>query len=385
MNLNLMNKAGSQQQNASQNLEQMAASLMKMAGGMDMQMVDLNIKATRQLLTNLIRYSFAQEDLLKSEKEVPTNAAVYDKQLQTQHILKQNSEMIKDSLFALGKRVFQLAPSINKETSELTGNLDQALSYLENRRIREARVSQQFAMTNANNLALMLDETLRHLMQMQMQAQGQQGGKGMPSSGKPGAKGKGSSPGQMMQDIITGQQQMGKGISQLQGQGQSGKGQQQGQNGAGKESGGSSEQQAERLARLAQQQAEIRNMMQDLSSLLNSRGNGQNAQLIKEIQKAMNQNETDLVNRMLGTELIKRQQAIMTRLLQAQDAIRNQEQDNKRIAETAKDQPPPMPPELREILEKRKAFLESYQTIPASLNPFYRRMTENYQKQINGK
>lgn len=390
LNQNQRNKAGSQQKNAAQNLEQMSASLMKMAGGMDMQIVDINIKATRQLLSNLIRYSFAQEDLLKAEKEVVTNQQIFDKQLEKQHTLKQNSEMIKDSLFSLSKRIFQLAPSINKETSELTGNLDKALSYLEDRRIREARVSQQFAMSNANNLALMLDETLSHLMQMQMQAQGQQGGQGMPSSGKPGAKGKGNSPGQMMQDIITGQQQMGKGMSQMQGQGQkgqsgqSGKGQQQGQNGDGKENGGSGDKQAERLVRLTQQQAEIRNMMQDLSSMLNSQGNGQNSRLIKEIQKAMNQNETDLVNRRLNTTLFQRQQEIMTRLLQAQDAIRNQEQDNKRIAETANDVPPPMPPELKEIMEKRKAFLESYQTIPASLNPFYKQMTEQYQKQING-
>lgn len=390
LNQNNSSQSGKQQQNAAQNLEQMSAALMKMAGGMDMKMVDINIKATRQLLTNLIRYSFAQEDLIKSEKPVPVNAKVFNQHLQTQQVLKQNTEMIKDSLFSLSKRIFQLAPSINKETSELTGNIDQALSLLENRRVMDARVSQQFAMANANNLALMLDETLRHLMQMQMQAKGQQGGKGMPSSGQSGQKGQGSSAGQMMKDIITGQQQMGKGLSQMQGQSPDGsasgnKAGRQGQNGNSSENGGSGEKQAEMLARLAQQQAEIRNMMQELSSMLNSEGNGKNAALIKEIQKSMNQNETDLVNRRLQPDLFKRQQAIMTRLLKAQDAIRNQEQDNKRLAETAGDTAPAMPPELKEVLEKRKTFLESYQTIPANLSPFYRQMTEKYQKEIGGK
>lgn len=386
---NQTKKAGSQQKNASQNLEKMAASLSKMAGGMDMRMIDINIKAVRQLLTNLMRYSFAQEDLLKSEKSTITHMATYEQYLQTQHNLKQNTEMIKDSLFTLSKRIFELAPAINKETTELTSYLEKALFQLENRRIREARIAQQYAMTNANNLALMLDETLRNLMQSQMQSKGQKGGSGMPSAGKPGAQGKGSTPGQMMKDIITGQQQMGKGMSQMQGQGEKGKssgdGQQQGENGNSKENGGSGEQQAKKLARLAQQQAALRNMMQDLSSMLNSQGNGQNAQLIKEIQKAMNQNEVDLVNRRLNSKLIHRQKEILTRLLKAQDAIRNQEQDNKRIAESAKNTPPPMPPELKEALRKRKTFLESYQTVPASLKPFYKKMSEDYQKQISSK
>lgn len=378
--------AGQQQKKASENLSKMAASLSKMAGGMDMQMLDINIRAVRQLLTNLLRFSFDQEKLMQSEQNILANLTSLQEHSETQHRLKQNANMIKDSLFALSKRVFQLAPAINKETSQLTGHLDDAQSYLEDRRIGQARVAQQYAMTNANNLALMLDETLSNLMQMQSQSQSQQSGSGSPSPmGKPQSQGQGSSPGQMMKDIITGQQQLGKGMGQMQDKGnQSGQqgesGQQQGQN--GEESGGSGNQQAEKLAELAQQQAQLRQMMQEVSSMLNSQGNGQNAALIKEIQKAMNQNEIDFVNRRLNSELINRQQKIMTRLLQAQDAIRNQETDNKRLAETAKDIHPPMPTELKAVLEERKAFLESYQTIPATLNPFYKQMTEKYQKEI---
>jgi len=382
-----MQPAGQQQQKAADKLSEMAANLSKMAGGMDMQMVNINIRAVRQLLTNLLRFSFDQEKLMRSEQNVLANLTSLQEHSATQHRLKENANMIKDSLFALSKRVFQLAPAINKETSQLSEHLTDALSSLENRRIGQARVAQQYAMTNANNLALMLDETLRNLMQMQ--SQGQQSGSGSPSpTGKPQSQGRGSSPGQMMKDIITGQQQLGKGMSQMQGKGDQGgqqgqSGQQQGQQGQnGKESGGNGNQQAEKLAELAQQQAQLRQMMQDVSGMLNSQGNGQNAGLIKEIQKAMNQNEVDFVNRRLNSELIKRQQKIMTRLLQAQDAIRNQETDNKRLAETAKDIHPPMPPELKAVLEQRKAFLESYQTIPATLNPFYKQMTDKYRKEI---
>src|SRR5690606_36267202 len=158
--------------------------------------------------------------------------------------------MIRDSLTALGKRVFQLAPAINKETFELKNHIDQDLTFLENRRVREAAARQQYAMTHANNLALLLNETLSNMMQMQSQMQGQ----GQPGSSGKSQQGKGQQGGQMMKDIITGQQQMGQGMQKM--QGQSGE---SGQSGEGSESGqdGQSEGRAEQLARMAQQQAAL--------------------------------------------------------------------------------------------------------------------------------
>jgi hypothetical protein len=118
--------------------------------------------------------------------------------------------------------------------------------------------------------------------------------------------------------------------------------------------------------------------------MLNSKGmGGQNAGLLQEIQEAMNKNETDLVNRRLGSELQLRQQQIMSRMLQAEKAIREQEEDNKRVANSGKNMPRPMPPELKDYLRNRKLFLESYQSVPADLNPFYKKMTEDYWKAIH--
>ncbi len=76
----------------------------------------------------------------------------------------------------------------------------------------EAVTRQQYAVTSANNLALILNELLENLLQMQAPAQAQAAGNG--SCSKPGGNepqsGEGKNAGQMMKDIITGQQQMGK-------------------------------------------------------------------------------------------------------------------------------------------------------------------------------
>lgn len=385
---NQSSPAQKSQQDAAESLDQMAAGLAQMAAGMDMEQIDIDIKATRQLLTNLLRFSFDQEALMDKVKNIPVSSPLFAENAKEQKKLKDNANMIRDSLFVLSKRVFQLAPSINKETTELSNHIQKALSHLEDRRVNNAQVEQQYAMANANNLALLLNETLSNLMQsmMQMQASGMggQSGKPSPGQGNPG-KGQKGSAGDAMKDIITGQQKMGKGLQDGAGEKGGQKGNEKGGQSSGSSgNGGEGEMSAEQIAKLAQEQAQLRKQIQELSSLLNSQGigGGENAKLLKEIQDLMNRTETDLVNRRLGSQMIQRQKDIMTRLLEAEKSIRNQEEDNKRASQSAKDQPRPMPTELERYLKEKQSFFDAYKTAPPVLKPFYKKMTEDYLKQV---
>lgn len=379
---NNKSKASQSQSKAQQQLQQMAKGLQKMADGMDSEQIDIDIKATRQILTNLIRFSFEQEKLMSKVKKTPLSSPLFVTNTQDEYRLKNNAKMIKDSLFALSKRVFQIAATVNKETSDLEANINSTIDALENRRMSEAVTRQQYAMTSSNNLALLLNELLENLMSSQAQSQGQGQGKGKP---KPG-QGQGGGASGMMKDIITGQEQLGKGMKPGQGQQPGGK---QGGNtpggsgkGSGSGNGENGEGDAEQLARLAQQQAALRRQIQELSSLLNSKGMGGNAKELKAIQDAMDKNETDLVNRRLSSTLVQRQQEIMTRLLEAEKSIRNQEEDNKRNANAGKDEQRAMPPELQQYLQSRQSLLDLYKTTPPSLRPYYRKMAEEYLKQV---
>ena len=53
--------------------------------------------------------------------------------------------------------------------------------------------------------------------------------------------------------------------------------------------------------------------------------------------KLMEQNEIDLVNKRLTQQLIDRQEDIMTRMLDAENAMKEQEFDNERKGQTADD------------------------------------------------
>jgi hypothetical protein len=81
-------------------------------------------------------------------------------------------------------------------------------------------------------------------------------------------------------------------------------------------------------------QAALRNALRELQKEKQEQGKGDKA--LDEIMDGMNKIETDLVNKRLTNEMLKRQQEqILTRLLEHEKAEREREQDDQRQAETA--------------------------------------------------
>ena len=376
-------KASKSQKSAADNLEQMAKSLRKKAGGGDLEQIEIDIRATRQILSNLIRLSFDQEDLLDAVKRTSTSVQAYVNNQEEQNRLHSNSLMIRDSLFELSKRIDKLPVYVNKETTELEYNMKKSVDALELRNIGGAVTDEQYVMTHTNNLALMLNEILSNLMQMESEAK-KPGGAG--SCSMPGGKKPKAGAGMQLSDIITKQKQLGESMGKMPKPGQKpggkepgqkpGEGQGQGQGKDGKTNGGEYGD-AEQIARLAEQQASIRRQIQELTSLLNSKGLG-NSKELREIEQKMDKNETDLVNRRFSPEMLLRQKEIETRMLEVEKSLREQEQDDKRSSTAGKDLSRPVPAALQKYITDQRQLLELYKTVPPQLKPYYRDMVENY-------
>ena len=131
------------------------------------------------------------------------------------------------------------------------------------------------------------------------------------------------------------------------------------------------------LAQMAAQQAALREALRKLNDELNKDGKKGMGNL-EQLQKQMEQTETELVNKQLTNEMLKRQQEILTRLLEAENAERQRETDNKRESNAANDMVKQLPPEIEEYLRKKQAELELYKTVPPNLKPFYRDLVEDY-------
>jgi hypothetical protein len=288
--------------------------------------------------------------------------------------------------------------------------MEGAISYLEQRASPQATVNQQYVMTGANNLALMLNEVLQQLMDKQAEQKNQEGKPG-GSCSKPGknpSKKPGKGMGMQLGDIITQQQKLGDAMKQLmdkmgkQGKegkegkdgkkpgdkpgdkpggekpgGKEGKGEKPGgESGGGDQGGGDSEQ----MARIAAQQSALRKQLNDINNQL--RKDGKSNPNLTKIQQDMDRNETDIVNKRMTQDILRRQSEIMTRLMEAKDAMREQEQGKERESNSGKEMTRDIPQQLKDILKNKQSVIDYYKTVPAELKPYYKQMVEEYYQMI---
>lgn len=304
---------------------------------------------------------------MKDVTNTTVNTPRYVELGQQQFKIKDDFKLVEDSLQALASRNFQMEGIINDKVSEIKTSIKYSLEELEERRVNSATEYQQRSMKSLNDLALMLSEVMQQ-MQQQMSAM-------MPGNQacqKPGNK---SGEGEPKDKISKGQEDLNKIMKDLKErldkQGKEGKPGQQGQGQQGQPS-------SEEFAKMAAKQAALRNALREMQKKKMEQGKGDKA--LEEIMDAMNKIETDLVNKKLTNEMLRRQQEILTRLLEHEKAEREREQDEQRQAETAKQQPPQMPPALEEYLKKRRAEIEQFRTVSPALKPYYKQLVEEYLK-----
>ena len=377
-------KAAENQKTAAQKMKQMSAQLNAMASESEEEQQEEDMNALREILENLIRLSFGQEDLMKRLGQVDRQNPLYVKITQEQKKLKDDAGMIEDSLYALSKRQAQIAPLVNREIAEINKNMEKAISKMAERQVPEAMGRQQYVMTATNNLALMLSESLE---QMQQQMQMKSSGSGKGKCKKPGGSGsgKGSKPSAAQMKKM--QEQINQQIEKLKSQLEKEKAQQsggkkdgskpgeKGQKGSGGQMGGNGT--SEQLAKLAAQQEALRRAVQQQSELLNKDGKQGNGALQKLAEK-MEQTESDIVNKRITQETIRRQQEILTRLLEAENAERERELDNKRESNEAKKQLFGNPNQFFEYKLLKQKEAELLKAVPPALTPFYKNKVNNY-------
>lgn len=364
-------KASESQKSASQKMKDMADNLEQMQSGQQAEEMELDMKAIRQLLKNLVSLSFDQEDVMKRVGTVNLNSPEYLALMKDQNKIKDNSEMVEDSLYALAKRVIQIESFVTTQMRDVNRSIKKSVSTLEDRNRPAATTAQQYAMTGFNNLALMLSEVMD-----QMQQQMQQQKPGMGQCKKPGNNKK---PGMGMSEM---QKQLNDEIQKLQQQQQSGPKNDKGQKPGEKQGGTEGGQMSKELAQAAAKQKAIRQALQKMAEEQMKDGKGGMGDVSKLLDE-MNKTETELVNKQLTNEMLKRQKEIQTRLLEAETAMKERETDKERKSETAKEVSRKIPPSLEEYLKKREAELQLYKTVPPALKPYYKNLVETYFKNIS--
>lgn len=363
LNKNNKSKAAGSQQDAGEKMEEMADQMeMNMLENEEENLAE-DIEALRQILDNLMQISFNQEDNMNTLKPLRSGSPRLTEVIRTQHNIRENMQMIADSLDALARRQLAVKPFIQEEVSKIDDYLAAALVSLNDRKFNNCLSQQQFAMTSMNNLALMLAESMKEMKQKQSECKNCKNKKsGNGSCNKPGGKGKTKSARELQQQLNRQMEALKRSMEQ---------GKQEGKQGQG------GQQMSEQLARMAAQQEAIRRMMQEYQDGLKSK-NGVGDKSIEQMIQDMEKTEKDLVNRIINTETINRQKKIETRMLESERAQMQREQDEKRESTEGRDIRNPNPPKEWNMDRKTQQQTEMLKTIPANLNYYYKEKVNQY-------
>ncbi|HRQ28629.1 MAG TPA: DUF4175 domain-containing protein [Saprospiraceae bacterium] len=366
---NSNSNASKSQSAASQKMKKMASSLEMQMQASEEEQKEEDLAALRQLLKNILNLSFRQEKLMEEVSESNPLTPHFRSLTKRQNDVKRDFKLVEDSLQALALRVTEIQSFVINKVTEINHDLDKSVRNMEgldvqnnpllanSDHIAEAGRFQRSGMKNLNDLALMLDESMQQ-MQQNMAIPG--GSCDKPgNSKKPGKKGKEPSD-----KISKGQESLNEKLKGMQ------KALTEGKAGTAKE-----------FAEAAARQAALRKALEDMKKSLQEEGKGGGNELQKMIDE-MNKTEIDLVNKRLDGELLKRQQNLLTRLLEAEKADRQREFDDKRESRTAGEVERKLPPALEEYLKKRASEVDMYKTVSPSLNPFYKNLVDEYYKTI---
>jgi hypothetical protein len=339
-------KSAEQQKKAVSKMKEMQKAMEGMQSSMEMEIDQANLESLRQIIHGLIKLSYDQEGLIKEFGPIQQTDPKYVQLSQNQLKIKDDFKVLEDSLLSLSKKDAFMGSIVTREIGDLNDHLDKSVLNIKERRKPNASTEMQLSMTSINNLALMLNDHFEQMMNMMANA-------------KPG-KGKGKKPGNQSLGKI--QEQLNKQMEEI-------------KNGGGK----SGRQLSEEFAKMAAEQERIRRALQEMQEKMKQEGGKMPG---GDLPGKMEQTEMDLVNKQITEQTIQRQKEILTRLLEAEKSMREQDQDEERKGETAKDYANEIPRAFEEYLRLKEKEVELLKTVPPKLFPYYKQEVGEYFKRI---
>ncbi|APG60797.1 hypothetical protein [Christiangramia salexigens] len=291
--------AQKKQKEAAKEMREMSDKMKKSSRQQEMEQLEADAETLRQILDNLIIFSFEQEALLEDFKKLRQENPAFAKKLKQQSNLRENFTHIDDSLFSLALR----NPMINEE---ITGNLididfdlEKSLERLSQNEIPQGTASQQYVITNTNDLANLLSKVLSSMQNMMA----------MPSAGE------GEGEEFQLGDIIKKQKELMEKMQEGQ-EGKEGKPKEGGEGKTGEEMNGD-------LYEIYKEQQMLRMQMEEL---LKENGLKDPGNSTRDMEKI----EEELLDKGMDPQTIERMQQLQYKLLQFQKANELQGMDDKR-------------------------------------------------------
>ncbi|MBT8319726.1 MAG: hypothetical protein KJP01_06300, partial [Gramella sp.] len=348
-NLKQENKQGAKekQKDAARKMLKMSQQMQQSSMSQQQEQLEADAETLRQILDNLIVFSFEQEDILKEFKVLQQNNPKYAGKLKEQSNLRENFRHIDDSLYALAMRNPMVNEVITDKLTNIEFDIEKALERLAENEVPQGTSSQQYVVTGANDLANLLDNILGSMQQMMANPQ--------PGNGKGGQE-------FQLQDIIKEQQQLN---DKMKGKSKGNEQQKEGQ------PQGEGEGQSGDLYEIYKEQQMLRMQMEQLM-VQNGLKSGNRA--VEEMKRI----EEQLLDKGFDPETLKRMEQLQYELLKFEKANKLQGTDDKRKSETNRTE---FQNRLNDQIDRAKEYFNSTeilnrQTLP--LRQIYKEKVKDY-------
>lgn len=346
------NQVNEQQKRIQQQFDKLAKQMRNARQQLNQQRRQVNITALQYILHSLINLSQNQEELSRETERLSNRSQAFVEKAREEQQIEEQFSQIADSLFKVSSEIPGFSNAINRKKNIVQKNLEMAVEQLAERDKSRATYAERQSLGGINELSTMIASLLNQLQNSQSQG----GGGGSMSMQ------------QFMEQIrqMSGQQQqlneqIQNFINDIQGD-------------------RLSEDQVDRLNQMARQQNQIRKQIEELQKNGGLESGDKVLSELERLSEEMEQTINDLRGGQTDPQLIKRQQNILSRMLNAEKAIQERGKEDKREGTSAKDTPVNVPPDItiEELQKKIRKLLNDPNRTKFSED--YQRLIEQYFK-----
>ncbi|MFN1834589.1 DUF4175 family protein [Balneola sp. MJW-20] len=306
-----------------QQMQQMSQQIRQQMQNMQQNQMNINIAGLQYILYSLLEVSDQQENLVEMTQDTENRSQAYIELARDQRNMEGIFQNLSDSLTSLSQEIPQFANRINERKLEVERQLTRSVEQMAERQQRSSSIASRQALGGINEIAFEIANLLEQISN----------------------SGNGSGSGGSMEQMIEQLQQSGEQQQRLNEQLQDIINDIQGDR--------LTQDQMQRLNDLARQQNRIREQLEELRR---SGALEEGDQLGSELERMIEEME-DTINDLRGgsadLRLVERQQNILSRMLNARDALQERDEEEEREGNTADPVNTTNPPQMTlEELEK---------------------------------
>ncbi|MCX7879637.1 MAG: DUF4175 family protein [Ignavibacteria bacterium] len=350
------NKAQNFQERAKKRLQKFAQGMKKVKDEISNRVTKEAIKKMQKALNDILTIIDEQVNLKKNTSRTDYQSAKFPELARSQTQLTESLIDLANSLFELSLKSFSVTPDMGRSLGEALNSMQSAVESLAERNLHSAQQYQDQALKSLNNTAMQIQSMLSQMQNSDACEN--------PSGMGSGGKGNSFNFMQRLQEIASTQQMINQMAQQLANQNQ----------------GQLSQEQQAQLARLVADQGRAQKALEELANeqkkftQRDPRILGNLNKILQEMQEVV----SDLQSGNINPETLKKQERILSRLLDATKSVYERDFEERRESRPGKELPKDPPPALDIRALTPKTFQQFMNEIRLKYSKDFEEIIRNY-------